>query len=278
MGAMPKAGKIRIPPKAGNIRVGVGGWTFEPWRSTFYPKGLAHAKELAYASSKLTSIEINGTFYRTQTPATFAKWRKEVPDGFVFSVKGPRYVVQKRVLAEAGEALGFFFKSGITELGDRLGPILWQFAPSKKFDAGDFAAFLAMLPGRLDGLSLRHVVEVRHASFATPDFIALLRKHKTPVVFAEHESYPGIADVCGDFIYARLQKGDDAIATGYPPQELDAWAKRAKTWAAGGAPQDLPTVGGKPTTQAARDVFLYVIHEGKVRAPAAAMALIERLK
>src|SRR5262245_25312988 len=149
MGAMPKAGKIRVQPKAGEIRVqptageirvqpkageirvGVGGWTFEPWRGSFYPKGLAHAKELAYASSKLTSIEINGTFYRTQTPATFAKWRQEVPDGFVFSVKGPRYVVQKRVLAEAGEALGFFFKSGVTELGDRLGPILWQFAPSK---------------------------------------------------------------------------------------------------------------------------------------------------
>ena len=275
---MPKAGKIRVSSQAGKIRVGVGGWTFEPWRGAFYPKGLAHAKELAYASSKLTSIEINGTFYRTQTPATFAKWRQEVPDGFVFSVKGPRYVVQKRVLAEAGEALGFFFKSGITELGDRLGPILWQFAPSKKFDAGDFAAFLAMLPGKLDGLSLRHVVEVRHASFATPEFIAMLRKHKTPVVFAEHESYPGIADVCGDFIYARLQKGDDAIATGYPSQELDAWATRAKTWAAGGAPQDLPTVGAKPATQAPRDVFLFVIHEGKVRAPAAAMALIERLK
>ena len=170
---MPQAGKT------GEIRVGIGGWTFEPWRGSFYPKGLAHAKELAYASSKLTTIEINGTLYRTQTPATFAKWRKEVPDGFVFSVKGPRYVVQKRVLAEAGESLGFFLKSGITELGDRLGPILWQFAPTKKFDAADFAAFLAMLPAKLDGLRLRHAVEVRHPSFATPQFIALLRQHQT---------------------------------------------------------------------------------------------------
>ena len=268
---MPQAGKT------GEIRVGIGGWTFEPWRGSFYPKGLAHAKELAYASSKLTTIEINGTFYRTQTPATFAKWRKEVPDGFVFSVKGPRYVVQKRVLAEAGESLGFFLKSGISELGDRLGPILWQFAPTKKFDAADFAAFLAMLPAQLDGLRLRHAVEVRHPSFATPQFIALLRQHQTPVVFAEHETYPAIADLTGDFIYARLQQGDDAIATGYPPKELDAWAKRARAWAAGSAPKDLPSIANKPGQKAARDVFLYVIHEGKIRAPAAAMALIERL-
>src|SRR5215475_7367612 len=152
----------RMTAKTGPIYVGIGGWTFEPWRGAFYPKGLPHAKELAYASSKLTTIEINGTFYRTQTPATFAKWRQQVPDGFVFSVKGPRYVVQKRLLAEAGEALGFFLKSGVSELGDRLGPILWQFAPTKKFDAADFGAFLAMLPAKLDGLALRHVVEVRH--------------------------------------------------------------------------------------------------------------------
>jgi len=166
----------------------------------------------------------------------------------------------------------------VSELGDRLGPILWQFAPTKKFDAADFQAFLAMLPARRDGLNLRHVVEVRHPSFATPQFISLLRQHKTPVVFAEHDTYPAIADLSGDFIYARLQKGSDAIATGYPPSELDAWAKRAETWAAGGAPADLPAIDAKSAKKAARDVFLYVIHEGKVRAaPAAAMALIERL-
>jgi uncharacterized protein YecE (DUF72 family) len=162
-------------PKAGNVRVGVGGWTFAPWRGEFYPKGLAHAKELAYASCKLTTIEINGTFYRTQTPATFAKWRKQVSDGFVFSVKGPRYVVQKRALAEAGEALEFFFKSGVSELGDRLGPILWQFAPTKKFDAADFQAFLAMLSARRDVfLYVIHEGKVRAAPAAAMALIERL--------------------------------------------------------------------------------------------------------
>ena len=264
--------------KQGKIRVGVGGWTFEPWRGVFYPKGLPHARELAYASEHLTSIEINGTFYRTQTPATFAKWAKETPEGFVFSVKGVRYVTNRRVLAEAGESVDRFLKSGVLELGDKLGPLLWQFTPTKKFDANDFAAFLALLPKAMQGQTLRHVVEVRHASFCTPEFVALLRKHAIAVVFAEHDTYPGIADPVGDFIYARLQKGDDNIETGYPPKELDAWAKRAEVWAKGGVPKDLAVVDAEhPAKAVARDVFLYVIHEGKVRAPAAAMELIKRV-
>jgi uncharacterized protein YecE (DUF72 family) len=264
--------------KGGTIRVGIGGWTYEPWRGVFYPNGLPHAQELSYASRHLTSIEVNGTFYRTQTPATFAKWAREVPEEFVFSLKGPRYAVHRRVLAEAGDSIARFLDSGPVMLGDRLGPILWQFAPTKKFDEGDFGAFLRLLPDTFDGKKLRHVVEVRHPSFATPAFVALLRRFSMPVVFAEHETYPAIADLTGDLVYARLQKGQDSIKTGYPPKALDAWAKRAKTWAAGGAPGDLPCVGPAPRAKARpRDVFLYFIHEGKMRAPAAAEALIARL-
>ena len=264
--------------KSGTIRVGVGGWTYEPWRGVFYPKGLAHAKELSYASRQLTSIEVNGTFYRTQTPTTFAKWAAEVPDGFVFSLKGPRYAVNRRVLAEAGDSIKRFLDSGPTALGDRLGPMLWQFAPTKKFDEADFGAFLELLPETFDGRKLRHVVEVRHPSFCTPAFIKLVRGFAIPVVYAEHASYPAIGDLTGDFVYARLQKGQDKIKTGYAPKALDAWAERAKSWAAGGSPEDLQRIG--PAARAAkkpRDVFLYVIHEGKLRAPAAAQALIARL-
>jgi uncharacterized protein YecE (DUF72 family) len=262
----------------GKIYVGIGGWTYAPWRGAFYPAGLPHAKELDYASRHLTSIEINGTFYRSQSAATYRKWAKEVPDGFVFSLKGPRFVVQRRDLSGAGDSIERFFASGVLELGDRLGPVLWQFAPTKKFDEADFGRFLELLPRTRDGRRIRHVVEVRHDSFRTPAFIALLRRFATPVVFAEHDVYPAIADVTGDFLYARLQKGKDAIATGYPPAALDAWAGRLRAWAEGGVPADLPRVEPEARPKAEpRDVFAYFIHEGKVRAPAAAMALIERL-
>jgi uncharacterized protein YecE (DUF72 family) len=262
-----------------HIRIGIGGWTFAPWRGTFYPKGLSHAKELAYASERLTSIEVNGTFYRSQSPATFRKWASEVPDGFVFSIKGSRFVTNRRVLKEAGESIQRFLDSGVTELGDKLGPLLWQFAPFKKFDEADFGGFLELLPGTVNGRTLRHVVEVRHDSFKTPEFIALLRKFKIAVVFTDHDTYPNIADITGDFVYARLQQGQDEIPTAYPPKEIGAWAKRLDAWAAGKEPTDLPRVDAKHKPKAEpRDVFAYVIHEGKVRAPAAAMALIERLK
>jgi uncharacterized protein YecE (DUF72 family) len=266
--------------KRGKIRVGIGGWTYAPWRGgVFYPKGLSHARELAYAAERLTSIEVNGTFYRTQSPATFRKWASEVPDGFVFSLKGPRFATNRRVLSESGDSIKRFLHSGVTELGSRLGPLLWQFAPTKKFDEADFGAFLERLPPAFDGHPLRHVVEVRHESFCAPAFIALLRRFATPVVFTDHKTYPSIADATGDFFYARLQRGNDEIATAYSPKALDAWAARARSLARGGMPDDLPRIeAGRRLPAKARDVFLYVIHEGKLRAPAAAMALIERLK
>jgi uncharacterized protein YecE (DUF72 family) len=265
--------------EVGQIRVGIGGWTFEPWRGVFYPAALPHAKELAYASERLTSIEVNGTFYRSQTPATFRKWASEVPPGFVFALKGPRFAVNRRVLKDAGDSIKRFLDSGVTELGDRLGPLLWQFAPTKKFDAADFGGFLELLPGQLDRRALRHVIEVRHDSFRTPEFIALLRKFAMPAVYTDHAKYPNIADLTGDFVYARLQRGKDAIPTAYPPKEIAAWAGRLKSWARGQAPDDLPRVDPAGRLKIApRKVFAYVIHEGKVRAPAAAMALIERLK
>jgi len=262
----------------GNIHVGIGGWTFAPWRGVFYPSSLPHVKELGYAASHLTSIEINGTFYRTQTPATFRKWASEVPDGFMFSVKGPRFVTHRRELKEAGESINHFLNSGVLELGDHLGPLLWQFPPFKKFDEMDFGGFLELLPKDFHGSRLRHVVEVRHNSFCTPDFIQLLRKFETPVVFSEHEAYPAIADVAGDFLYLRLQKGDDSIATAYPQGAIADWAARLRSWIAGNAPVDLPHIDPTPAKIKPRDIFVYFIHEGKVRAPAAAMALIERLK
>jgi uncharacterized protein YecE (DUF72 family) len=262
----------------GRVYVGVGGWTFAPWRGLFYPKGLAQTKELSYASRKLTSIEVNGTFYRSQSPATYRKWAAEAPEDFVFSLKGPRFAVNRRVLAEAGDSIKRFMDSGVTELGDRLGPLLWQFAPYKKFDEADFGKFLEQLPANFAGRRIRHVVEVRHDSFRTPAFVALLRKFSIPVVFSEHATYPAIADLVGDFIYARLQKGMDTVKTGYPPAALDQWAKRCRIWAQGGAPADLAYVERNTAKKQPRDAFVYFIHEGKKRAPAAAMELIKRLE
>jgi uncharacterized protein YecE (DUF72 family) len=260
------------------IRVGIGGWVFKPWRGEFYPEGLPQARELEYASRKLTAIEINGTFYSTQKPESFRKWAAETPDDFVFSLKGPRFTTHRRVLAEAGESVERFFSSGVTELKGKLGPILWQFHPGKKFEPDDFAAFLALLPQRLDGTPIRHAVEVRHESFLTPAFIVLLRKFSVAPVLVESNKHPLIADVTGDFVYARLQRTSEKEKTGYPARALDAWAKRARSFADGGAPDDLTTIALPSSAAAKRDVFIYMISGAKVRAPAAAMALIERLK
>jgi uncharacterized protein YecE (DUF72 family) len=259
------------------IRVGIGGWVFAPWRGEFYPKGLPQARELEHASRKLTAIEINATFYRTQKPDSFRKWAAETPDDFMFSVKGPQFATNRRVLAEAGESIERFFGSGVLELKSKLGPILWQMAPTKKFEPEDFEGFLTLLPKELDGRPIRHVVEVRQASFLVPAFIELLRKFSVAVVLVESGKHPLIADVTSDFVYARLQGTSDKEKTGYPAKALDLWAKRAQAWAAGGAPDDLATIGGK-APKAKRDVFFYMISGAKVRAPAAAMALLERLR
>ncbi len=258
------------------IHVGVGGWTYAPWRGSFYPKGLPQAQELGFASRHLTSIEVNGTFYRTQAPATFRKWASEAPDGFVFALKGPGYVTNRRELRESGPSIARFLESGITELGAKLGPILWQLAHTKRFVAEEFEGFLELLPRALSGTPIRHALEVRHDSFKTPEFVALMRRFDWPVVYAHSDKYPEIADLTGDFVYARLQRSSADHEAGYAPDELDAWARRAKTWDDGGEPDDLPGIAG-PAPARPRDCFLYFISGAKERNPAAAMALIERL-
>jgi uncharacterized protein YecE (DUF72 family) len=262
---------------AGMIRVGIGGWVFEPWRREFYPKGLPQARELEYASRKVTTIEINATFYRTQKPDSFRKWAAETPDDFVFSLKGPQFATNRRVLAEAGPAIERFFASGLLELKSKLGPVLWQMAPTKKFDPADFAAFLALLPPELDGRHIRHVVEVRHESFVVPSFIELLRKFSVGVAVIDSEKHPLIADITADFVYARLQRTSEKEKSGYPSRALALWTKRARQWAAGDAPDDLAVLAAASPASGARDVFIYLISGAKVRAPAAAMALIDRL-
>ncbi|ESX15775.1 MULTISPECIES: DUF72 domain-containing protein [unclassified Mesorhizobium] len=262
----------------GTIRAGMGGWTFEPWDTSFYPDKLSKAKQLHYASRQVPSIEVNGTYYSSFKEPTFVKWAGEAPDGFVYSVKGNRFVTNRRVLGEAGESMTRFLGSGIAALGDKLGPILWQFAPTKKFDADDFEAFLKLLPEKQDGVALRHALEVRNDSFSVPEFVSLARKYKAAIVYADHAKYPGIADITGDFIYARLQTGSDDNPDCYTPKGLDEWAARVKTWAQGKQPADLRRAD--PTFDAPvkpRDVFVYFITEGKVRAPFGAMALMKRV-
>ncbi len=261
----------------GAIRTGIGGWTYEPWRGTFYPADLPQAKEPDYAVRHLRTIEINGTFYRTQTPATFAKWRDAAPEGFVYAVKALRYCVAKKKLAEAEESIGRFLGSGLSELGDRLGPILWQFRDTRRFDADDIAAFFALLPGAIDGVKARHVVEARHESFACAEFVALARKHDVGIVVADHETHPQIADPTADFVYARLMRTREDVPTGYDAAELDRWAEIATAWARGERPEGLNYVTDQPAEGKARDVFVYFIAGAKVRNPAAAMALAERV-
>jgi uncharacterized protein YecE (DUF72 family) len=260
------------------IRVGIGGWTFAPWRGTFYPEGLAQARELQFASRAVTAIEINGTFYGTQKRESFQRWHAETPDDFVFSVKGPRFATYRRVLSEAGSSIERFLGSGVLELKQKLGPLLWQFSPTKKFDAEDMAGFLRALPQESGGFRLRHAVEVRHDSFRVPEFVALARDAGVAIVYADSDKHPAIADVTSDFVYARLQRSREAVPTGYETAELKDWAGRAKLWAEGGTPADLPRVAESEAPREPRDVFLFLISGDKVRAPAAAQALLQVLR
>ena len=260
----------------GRIRIGVGGWTFEPWRKTFYPEGLPHAGELAHASRRLTSIEIDSTYYRGMSPKIFQKWRDETPDDFVFSVKGSRFVTNRKVLVEAGPSMERFFQTGVTELKDKLGPINWQFATTKRFDADDFGAFLDLLPRSVDGVALRHAVEVRHDSFGTAEFVELARSRGVAVVIAGDSQFPLIADVTAPFVYARIMGTREDEDRGYSEERLEAWAKRCRTWALGGAPRDLTALRSAVEAKG-RDVFLYVISGFKPRNPLAAAALIEKV-
>ena len=242
------------------IRVGVGGWTYEPWRGVFYPAGLAQRRELEYAARALTAIEINATYYGRQKPASWAKWAETVPTGFKFSLKASRYSTARKVLADGKQSVETFLSQGFTALGDKLGPINWQFAEGKPFERDDFARFLDFIPDTQDGVKLRHALEVRHESFADAAFLDLARARNMAVVFADHDAFPRIAEQTADFTYARLQRSVEDVVTGYDTAALDGWAKQAKSWAKGG-----------------RDVFVYFISGAKVRNPAAAQALIARL-
>jgi uncharacterized protein YecE (DUF72 family) len=243
------------------IRVGIGGWVFPPWRGgNFYPADLPQARELAHASRRLTSIEINATFYGAQKPTSFRRWHSETPDDFVFSIKGPRFATHRKDLAGAKPSIDRFFGSGVLELGDKLGPILWQFPQFARFDEQGFADFLALLPPRIDRRTIRHVVEAKHKSFFDEPSLALLRRHGVALALIDSEGHPDFPGPTADFIYARLRRSVASESSGYPLPALDAWAERFRSWGAQG------------------DCFVYFINGAKERAPAAAEALIQRVK
>lgn len=262
----------------GRIFVGVGGWNFAPWRGLFYPRGLPQSRELAFMSSRVNSIEINSTFYGPQKPATFQKWHDETPADFVFSVKGPRFVSNRRDLSTAAESIQRFLEGGVLNLAGKLGPINWQLAPQKKFDASEIDAFLSLLPAKQNGRRLRHAIEVRHASFATPAFVQLARRHGTAIVLAGDTEYPQIANPTAEFAYVRIMGTADSFAKGYAPAALTRWAKRAQLLAAGKPAPGLELAPEEASAPCPRDVFLYVISGAKHRNPSAAQALLDKLR
>jgi uncharacterized protein YecE (DUF72 family) len=267
------------PSKArrGRIRIGIGGWIYAPWRGAFYPDGLAQRRELEYASRHLSTLEINSTYYGAQRPESFARWHDETPDDFVFSLKAPRFAMNRRVLAEAGATIERFLTGGVLNLRDKLGPINWQITPGKHFDPEDYERFLELLPDEAEGRTLRHALEVRDKSFCTPEFVALARKHKAAIVVSGDSEYPLIADSSAPFVYARIMGTEQRHPLGYAPADLDRWTARALAWSRGETPDDLATYAKPLVAKAGRDVYLYVISGFKERNPTAAMAMIERL-
>jgi uncharacterized protein YecE (DUF72 family) len=263
--------------EAGRIRCGMGGWTFEPWRGVFYPPKLSQKRELEYASRHVSVIEINGTYYSSFKPDSWAKWRAATPEGFKFSVKASRFCVNRKKLTDGKQSMDFFINQGIEELGDRLGPILWQFMATKKFDSDDFAGFFDMLPKTLNGLPLSHVIEVRNATFANEKFVSLCRDHGLAICNSENENYPFIPDITADFVYLRLLSASDDVPTGYTKEELDLWADRFRAYAEGRVPDGYTPMDRTSPPEGPRDVYAFVIHEGKIRAPAAAMEVIKRV-
>jgi uncharacterized protein YecE (DUF72 family) len=264
-----------MPTQKGNIRIGIGGWNYEPWRKTFYPVDVTQSHELDYASRHVTAIEINGTFYRLQKPAVFAKWHDSTPASFLFSIKAPRFIVQRKDLTSAGTAIERFLSSGLTELKSKLGPILWQLADTKAFDPKEIDDFLALLPATAGTLPLRHALEVRHASFLNREFLDIARKRGVAVVYEDDATHPAFSDLTSTFVYARLRRCVASCATGYSLAALKKWSLRVQLWASGTEPADLPRVAAARRTAAPpRDVFIYFINGAKERAPAAAQKLI----
>ncbi|KAF1687692.1 hypothetical protein B1992_03285 [Pseudoxanthomonas broegbernensis] len=274
-----------MPPAASSanaagarIRVGIGGWTYAPWRGgVFYPEKLVQRRELEYASGQLTAIEINGTYYGTQKPATYAKWRDATPPGFVFAAKAPQRIMASRRLAGTGTQVEDFV-GGIAELGDRLGALLWQFDRGQAPALEELDAFLALLPGRAGGRPLRHALELRDHALFSPQLLALLRARNVALVFAGSAEHPSFADLTADFAYARLMQSQAGLAQGYPAADLDAWACRARDWAGGGDPDDLPHLDAPQPGTVPREAFVFFIAGAKQRNPAAAQALIARLR
>ena len=245
----------------GKIRIGIGGWTYEPWRGLFYPDKLPRSKELEFASRRLSAIEINSTFYGRQKPASWEAWEKTVPEGFQFAIKGARYCVSRSRLAEGAEGLSKFFAQGFTALGPKLGPILWQFLPRRKFDADDIAGFFKLLPEKLDGITLRHAIEPRDDSFRDDRFFRLCRDRNIAIVHEDADDYPLIEADTADFVYARLQRMRGDVTTGYDEKSLKKFTALARKWRKGD-----------------RETYIFMINGAKERAPAAALALQERLR
>ena len=285
---------------AGEVRVGISGWRYPPWRGVFYPPGLAQRRELEYASGRMNSVEINGSFYSLQRPESYRRWAAETPAGFVFAVKGPRFVTHMKKLAGVDAPLANFFASGVLALGPKLGPLLWQLPPSLGFDPERLERFFALLPRtttaaaalaerhdeRMEGRAafvpdadrpLRHALEVRHRTFETPAFVELLRAHDVALVVADAAGkWPKLDDVSSDFVYVRLHGEEELYVSGYDPPALDQWAAKIRTWRTGGTPTDGRTLAA-PAPPQPRDVFVYFDNDVKVRAPFDAIALAERL-